>query len=291
MKISAVVVTHNRLRSLKVCLSAINAQTRPPDEILVINNASSDGTQEWLKSQPRIIVIAQPNSGGAGGFHTGIKSAYERGAERIWCMDDDCKPDKRALELLLGFECEKDSVLNSLIVSNNNTILSFGFWDNEYKRLIESKEEVKDKKYLLGAGFFNSTLFPRSVISIVGYPNAKLFIYGDEYEFYLRCLTSGIVVLTIPQSIVYHPEQRHKNIGKGRFFYRYNFLSGLGVKYFPRNQMTLCCKYKEYSIKRLLKTYLYDIYGLIFIQKKFNFLFIYLTSILLAPIFLLKNRP
>jgi len=47
-KIAAVVVTYNRLELLKQCIDSIKNQTRKPDEIIVVNNSSTDGTLEWL---------------------------------------------------------------------------------------------------------------------------------------------------------------------------------------------------------------------------------------------------
>jgi rhamnopyranosyl-N-acetylglucosaminyl-diphospho-decaprenol beta-1,3/1,4-galactofuranosyltransferase len=52
MKIIAVIVTFNRLSLLKKCISAVTQQSRKPDEIIVINNGSTDGTESWLSQQP-----------------------------------------------------------------------------------------------------------------------------------------------------------------------------------------------------------------------------------------------
>ncbi|MBK6915081.1 MAG: glycosyltransferase [Ignavibacteriales bacterium] len=102
MKITAVVVTYNRLELLKQCIESIRNQTQKLDKIIVVNNDSIDGTFEWLNSQEDITHINQKNLGGAGGFYTGIKTAYNNGFDWIWCMDDDGLPEINALENLLG---------------------------------------------------------------------------------------------------------------------------------------------------------------------------------------------
>jgi len=101
-KVAAVVVTFNRLELLKQCLRSLRNQTRKPDEIFVINNNSSDGTAEWLSHQADLTVITQKNSGSAGGQHTGIKTAYEKGFEWCWCIDDDCIAKENALQKLFS---------------------------------------------------------------------------------------------------------------------------------------------------------------------------------------------
>ena len=65
MQVTAVIVTYNRLELLKECIAAVKAQTYKPSFILVVNNDSTDGTTEWLNQQSDLIVIHQPNKGGA----------------------------------------------------------------------------------------------------------------------------------------------------------------------------------------------------------------------------------
>src|SRR4051812_18940095 len=100
--VAAVLVTYNRLSDLKKCLNTLRQQTRPLDTIFVINNGSTDGTTEWLTTQLDLQVINQANLGGAGGFATGIDTAYQGGYTWLWCMDDDCLGAPDALEKLLA---------------------------------------------------------------------------------------------------------------------------------------------------------------------------------------------
>ena len=97
-KVIAVVVTYNRQALLEQCIDALKKQTRKVDQILVINNGSTDKTETWLRSQTGIEFITQENIGGAGGFHTGIKTAFEKSFTWMWLMDDDGYPKEDALE-------------------------------------------------------------------------------------------------------------------------------------------------------------------------------------------------
>jgi len=106
-KIAAVVVTYNRKELLKECLDALLAQTYPVDSIILIDNASIDGTPEFLKEQgylknPKIDYVRLPeNTGGAGGFHEGVKRGYKKGYDWLWLMDDDAIAQKNTLEELM----------------------------------------------------------------------------------------------------------------------------------------------------------------------------------------------
>ena len=110
--VCAVVVTYNRKELLLECMRGLLAQTRPLDAIYIIDNASTDGTPELLKEkgyinsafkEPNISYVRMPeNTGGAGGFHEGIKRAYEDGCDWIWVMDDDVKAENDCLSQLMA---------------------------------------------------------------------------------------------------------------------------------------------------------------------------------------------
>ena len=105
MSVCAVVVTYNRRDLLEECLAALAAQTHPVDHLLVIDNASTDGTPELLREryadQAELVALAT-NEGGAGGFHEGLRLGHAAGYDWIWLMDDDTIPSPTALQELLA---------------------------------------------------------------------------------------------------------------------------------------------------------------------------------------------
>ena len=101
MDVVVVVVTYNRLDLLKRNVACLKGQSVALSEIIVVNNGSTDGTQQWLDVQYGIKVIHQSNVGGAGGFYTGMENALRLKPDRIWCMDDDVFPRPDCLEHLL----------------------------------------------------------------------------------------------------------------------------------------------------------------------------------------------
>ena len=122
--VQAVVVTHNRKALLLECLEGIARQTHPVAGVLVVDNASTDGTEEALEAsglpaRMRIDYLRLVrNGGGAEGFHYGVRRALESGADWIWLMDDDCEPPPSALADLLASPraADPDAVLLAPIV-------------------------------------------------------------------------------------------------------------------------------------------------------------------------------
>ena len=103
-RVVAVVVTFNRRELLERLLIRLG-EVEGLVEVLVVDNASTDGTGAWLASydDPRVQARTLPeNRGGAGGFHAGLAWAMERGADLAWLMDDDGLPDRDCLDLLLA---------------------------------------------------------------------------------------------------------------------------------------------------------------------------------------------
>ena len=99
----AVVVTWNRHDLLLEVLSALRSQTVPVSRVVVVDNASTDGTAETLRAQGEdvVTVTARTNTGGAGGFAIGIRRALELGCDAVWLMDDDTVPEPEALAALV----------------------------------------------------------------------------------------------------------------------------------------------------------------------------------------------
>ena len=98
--VTAIVVTYNRLPLLKQCLAALRAQTVQGFTVLLVDNASTDGTADYIKTLAMPgLVCRNPgeNLGGAGGFAYGIRAAAELGCEAVWIMDDDTLPEPDAL--------------------------------------------------------------------------------------------------------------------------------------------------------------------------------------------------
>lgn len=186
-RVGIVVVTYNRLALLKEAIDSLRNQIYTNREIVVVNNGSTDGTQEWLNAQKDIIIITQQNLGGAGGFFTGMKYVAEHDYDYCWIMDDDVVCHSDALQELvsaynkkpnIGFVCSKVIGINGCPM-NTPTVddrpTSNG--DADFTDLIaESMIKVKTATFV-------SVLCSVKTIKEVGLPYKEFFIWGDDTEY------------------------------------------------------------------------------------------------------------
>ncbi len=219
--IAAVVVTYNRKDILVECLNALLSQTRPVDKIILIDNASSDGTQCYLAecgylSNPLFDYVRLPeNKGGAGGFHDGIKRGYELGYDWLWLLDDDTLAHVTCLNNLLhsarvvlepiGFICSKiewiDGSIHLMNIPNTKQLIRgvpFNKYDSNRIILVESCS-------------FVSVLLNRNAVTRAGYPVADMFIWGDDVEFFSRITSMGFFGIYASRSKATHKTTANYN--------------------------------------------------------------------------------
>lgn len=202
MKIISAVVTYNRLPLLKECLQALETYA-PKTPVLVIDNASTDGTAEWLKQEqarnPLLEVISsRKNLGGAGGFSLAMEEALKRGADYVWIMDDDTIIQEQSLPALLR---EAKNHPEALFFSSR------ALWtdgtDNKMNahRLLE--KEDGNNPVLCREATFVSLLVSARAIEQYGLPIAEFFIWGDDIEYTRRLSHKGSGYY-VPASQVLH---------------------------------------------------------------------------------------
>ncbi|MBU3032248.1 glycosyltransferase family 2 protein [Paracoccus marinaquae] len=223
-KTSAVIVTFNRAAKLMKVLDALQCQTRRPEIILVVDNASTDETRELVVARAKedlsIRYLRLPkNVGGAGGFHAGLKAAYDLGADYFWISDDDAYPEPDAIEKLLqaitsfqadhewrpSFACSRvEWVDGSLCEMNTPRTV----WD--WPRFVRPGKAWA----LVDSASFVSILVPRWAVAAHGLPIADYFIWFDDAE-YTRRLSRSYPGIFVPESRVIHdtPDNRGVNFG------------------------------------------------------------------------------
>ena len=228
-RVCAVIVTYNRKELLRECLKAVLSQTRPPDHVLVVDNASTDGTPEMLQEEfPQVEVLRLPeNQGGAGGFHEGMKRAYEQGFDWLWLMDDDTIPRAKALEALL--EAARLPLDPRPRVLASRQLLPSGLphpttafvnpTDLRYPLLwLRLRPRYRPIRWAL----FTSVLLHRSLVEEQGLPHKAFFIWEDDLEYTARALRRGLG-LQVRDSEVIHKSASKPYIsattGENRLFY------------------------------------------------------------------------
>lgn len=221
-KTAAVIVTFNRSGKLMKVLDALERQTRRPDVILIVDNASTDDTKSLVQARGKenlgIRYLRLPeNVGGAGGFHEGIKAAYAYGAQYFWISDDDAYPEPDAIEKLIHaiteFEARhvwRPSFACSRVEWTDNSLCEMNtprpVWD--WPRYVQPGNAW----VLVDSCSFVSVLIPRWAVQQHGLPIADYFIWFDDAE-YTRRLARSYPGIFCPESRVIHdtPENRGVN--------------------------------------------------------------------------------
>lgn len=214
--IFAVVVTYNRLPLLQRCLDALRHQSLRPDGILVIDNASTDGTGAWLQgvtaAEPDFVqaVSLPANGGGAGGFADGMKLGFEHGATWLWMMDDDAAPHAGALEALMDLSPNADDIYASLAVAGERTSWITTLTSPEVRE-VTLADEVPARAEVLSVPFLGF-LIHRSLAERLGLPERGYFIAADDIEYSLRARRSGARIYISGLSRIEHPAAAHQKV-------------------------------------------------------------------------------
>ena len=214
VSVCAVVVTFNRRELLVRCLAALAAQTRPPDHVLVVDNASTDGTPELVRERyaEQVELVELPvNVGGAGGFHEGMKLGHAAGHDWLWIMDDDTLAEPAALaELLAGGKragAGTPSLLASRVVWTNDRLHPMNAPLFEIKRSAAVVAGCERGLMPLRLTTFVSLLIHRGVVDRHGLPLERYFLWSDDIEYTARVLRTEPGFLVV-DSVAVHATAR-----------------------------------------------------------------------------------
>lgn len=196
VKYAVVIVTYNRELLLRECVSDVENQTTKPSSIIIVNNASTDGTSEYLKklkerSKFEIINLSQ-NLGGAGGFAKGIECALEKDVECILIIDDDAMIAKDYMEKILEaryrfpqYKAFAGTVKTDRMIEtfHRRNLLKAGLLSEKC-----GQEEYRQSYFLCDIASFCGMVVDKELVKKIGLPHAEYFIWYDDTEYSLRIL-------------------------------------------------------------------------------------------------------
>jgi GT2 family glycosyltransferase len=238
--VAVVVVTFNRADLLVGMLDGLAAQTHRPDAVFVIDNQSTDHTRQVLDARtdlPLHVTTTETNIGGAGGFHLGVRQAYDAGHDRVWLMDDDVVPAPDCLAALMAVDEDcliavREDLAGSLV---EKAAIDF---DLRNPLAIRPKRSTVDSVYADRASMpelvevenvaFEGFLVRRDVITEIGFPDPSFFIFFDDAEYAVRARRAGRRVWAVRDAVLVRQldfNQQHDLAGwKGFYMYRNLFV-------------------------------------------------------------------
>ena len=232
LKIGVVLVTFNRLSKLKKALQSYDNQDVSPSYVIVVDNASTDGTDsfliEWKSSAQKyekIVIKLEHNIGGSGGFYEGLRIALEKNADWIWVADDDAYPEKNCFNIALSYISSNQS---SNISAVCGAVINNGKYCLNHRRRTYTKcflyysEPVPEKEYnshfLINTYSFVGSILNKEKMSIAGLPKKDYFIWCDDSEHGLRMSKIGNIIC-LPEMTIIHDEDVNNKIISWKLYY------------------------------------------------------------------------
>ena len=239
-QVAVVVVTHNRADLLVGMLDGLAAQTHRPDAIIVVDNVSTDHTRAVLDARddlPLHVTTTETNLGGAGGFHLGVRAAYDSGFDRIWLMDDDVVPAPDCLAALMAVD---EDCLIAVRQDLSGTLVEKAavHFDLRNPLVVRPKRSTVDTTYADRASMpplvevqnvaFEGFMIRRSVVGEIGFPDPEFFIFYDDAEYAVRARLAGRRIWAVRDAVLVRQldfNQQHDLSGwKGFYMYRNLFV-------------------------------------------------------------------
>ncbi len=207
---AAVIVTHQRVELLRASLEIVAAQTHPVDWIIVVDNGAETQVRDLVAEvagERGVYLPSRTNLGGAGGFAYGFLHALALGADAIWCADDDGRPaDKQVLETLYRVAEDRGLHEVSPTVCNIDDPARLAFPLRQGLTWHRRVDELEGEFLESYASLFNGALISARAMEIIGVPDYRLFIRGDEVEYHRRLSRSGLKYGTCLTTFYLHPD-------------------------------------------------------------------------------------
>lgn len=224
-RLAALVVTYNRLDQLKLTVARfLEAAPDVLEMLMVVDNASTDGTGDWLAAQhdPRLRVLRlDRNTGGAGGFSAGMVALQET-CDPDWMLltDDDGRPDPGALEVFHTLDLTGWDALAAAVYFPSGEICEMNrpsrnpfwagrtFWRTARRGRsgfhLKSDEYAGDEIAPIDVTSFVGFFVRREGVAMAGVPDPGLFLYGDDGIYTLRLSAMGGRIGFAPQITFTH---------------------------------------------------------------------------------------
>jgi rhamnopyranosyl-N-acetylglucosaminyl-diphospho-decaprenol beta-1,3/1,4-galactofuranosyltransferase len=241
--VAVVVVTFNRADLLRGLLQGLADQDRAPDEVFVVDNASTDHTRAVLDEATASSGLAltplhsSENLGGAGGFHLGVKAAYDAGHDRIWLMDDDVVPAPSCLRVMADHAAP---ALMAVREDRSGRVCEKAATRFDLRRpwSVRPKREMVEDRHPHRGGMpaevplenvaFEGFMVHRSVVTAVGLPDPGFFIFYDDVDYAVRIRRAGFPILALRDAVLVRQldfdQQHDMRSWKGYFMYRNLFV-------------------------------------------------------------------
>ncbi len=216
LKINVVIVTYNGMEWIENCLKSLS-NTTIPVSVIVVDNSSTDGTIEFIKTNFQDVILLQQNEnlGFGKANNIGIKKAYYSGADYVFLLNQDAWVTPDAIENLIKAHQKEPEygITSPMHLNGKGDALDYNF--SNYINPIKCKKIYSDiflntiQEKIYKTEFVNAAawLISRKCIGIVGGFNPSFFHYGEDDNYVHRVQFHQFKVGVCPHSIIYHDRE------------------------------------------------------------------------------------
>ena len=240
MKIGVVLVTYNRLEKLKIAIKSYENQIVRPEYIMIVNNCSTDGTEQFLEEWQnekteieKIVINLDKNTGGSGGFYEGLTNCLALDADWVWVADDDAYPKENAFAIAQNYiqkypnaDTELSAICGTVFKKDGVTIDCSHrrrIYTTLFSRVAQPYSKPKDyeqEEFEINGFSYVGTMINTKKLKQIPVTKKDYFIYYDDTDHSYRLSKIGKIIC-IPKIQVIHdaPHSEMNQIVKWKLYY------------------------------------------------------------------------
>lgn len=209
--VSIVIPNYNGKHFLKKCLDSISKQTYKNIETIVVDNASSDNSIEFLKDEyPNVITISMTtNTGFSGAVNKGI---IESKGDYVFLLNNDTEIDEKCVEYLVNTIKQNQNIfsVNSKMIQYNNRALlddagdEYNIFGWAFKRGFNQRVQTNIKTRRVFTCCAGAAIYNKKILNKIGYFDEAFFAYLEDVDIGFRANCFGYKNIFCPDAIVYH---------------------------------------------------------------------------------------
>jgi rhamnosyltransferase len=210
--IASITVATNAAAVLPKQIDALLRQSRSVDEVIVVDNGSTDETVVMLRNRyPKVTIIELGRNLGVGGaLAAGLSYALlEKKHDWAWLLDDDSVPQDDAVEKLLsGYDLSRSLDQEAAVVaavpftSETQEVYPGLLWRERF--VTPTASVVREPIWFVDATISSGTMIRRDVVENVGLPRSDFFMDFVDFEYSLRIRRQGYRICMVRDSILLH---------------------------------------------------------------------------------------
>ena len=256
-KVFVIVLNYNGGELLRGCLRSVFQLDYPNFEVVLVDNASTDGSLEMAKESfsRAHIIRSDQNRGFSAGNNLGIRFALEKMTDFVFLLNPDALMEKNTLTHLIetAENNPQAGILSPVIFQDQSEKIWFAGGRIEWSKMRAThlqkitSENHYQSEYLSGCAM----LVRKDVFKKIGLLDEDYFLYYEDTDFSFRASQSGFQLLVVPKTKVFHFEKSENNLA-----FKTYWLVFSGLLFFNKNATTFTKIWlKFYLLGRKMKNW------------------------------------